>query len=282
MDPFSQLHSSRGGAVFKLLVFVVLSLGVLTAAWIFFMPMILTSTLTKRTGFSVKVDRLIMNPFSWSVDMQGLVVANPHTFPRPDYVQVRSFQARAPMATLLGEQAEFDYVHLDISRMAFVRSVDGTLNAALFYERLFPSEKPAGEDDKSKSSKSAKPVKKTEPKDESEAKPVKKMVFFIHKLELKIDEVVVEDHLGRNPTSRTFNVGIDQMFLNVSDAKQLLTPAMMRCMAPAATTIGALIPGDLGKILSAAAGSPVSRDPLKRPTDPMKSIVDTLEESRKP
>lgn len=243
------------------------------------MPMILTSTLTKRTGFGVKVDRLIMNPFSWSVDMQGLVVTNPHTFPRPDYVQVRSFQARAPMATLLGEQAEFDYVKLDVSRMAFVRSIDGTLNAALFYERLFPSEKPAADDEKGKS---PKPVKKPSPKDEPAPPPVKKMVFHIQRLELKIDEVLVEDHLGRNPTSRTFNVGIDQMFLNVSDAKQLLTPAMMRCMAPAATTIGALIPGDLGKILSAAAGAPVSRDPLKKPTDPMKSIVDTLEESRKP
>jgi len=282
MDPLNQLRSVRGGAVFKLLVFVVLSLGVLTAAWIFFMPMILTSTLSKRTGFEVKIERLVLNPFSWSVDIRGLVVNNPHTFPRPDYVQVRSFQAKAPLETLLGEQANFDYVRLDISRMAFVRSVDGTLNATLFYDRLFPAEKLPGEDEKGKSSKSGdKSSKKADSKPEPE--PVKKrMAFFIQRLEVKMDEVLVEDHFGRNPTSRTFNLGVDQMFLNVSNAKQLLTPSMVRCMAPAATTIGALIPGDLGRILTETAGPPVPRDPLKRPADPMKTIVDTLEESRKP
>jgi hypothetical protein len=280
MDPLNALRTKRGGAVFKLLVFGILSFGVMSVAWIFFMPMILTSTLSKRTGFEVTVERLVMNPFSWSVDLRGLVVANPPTFPRPDYVQVRSFQARAPLATLLGEQAKFDYVRLDISRMAFVRNTDGTLNATLFYDRLFPTEKSLNEQEERGKTKS-KPTKRPD-KAGQDAEPSKKMVFFVRRLELKIDEVVVEDHFGRNPISRTFNVGIDQLYLNVSDAKQLFTPAMVRCVGPAATTIGALIPGDLGKILGAAAGPAVARDPLRKPADPMKTIVDTLEESRKP
>jgi hypothetical protein len=84
--------------------------------------------------------------------------------------------------------------------------------------------------------------------------------------------------------SREYNLGIDQIFFNVSDAKQLMTAPMVRAISPAATAIAGLIPGDLGKVLSAAAGSTggAPRDTQKKPVDPVKSLVDTLEESRKP
>lgn len=283
MQSLTGLQSRRGGAFFKLLVFLVLLVGVVTAAWIFFMPMILTSTLTKRTGFNVTVERLVMNPFSSSVSVHGLAVDNPHTFPRPEYVQVRSFEARAPLSTLFSDRPEFDFVSIDVGHMTFVRNTDGTVNATLFYDRLFPSEKLEDADKSKTPGKNVQKPGKPDAKTESKASPDKpKMAFLIRRLELKVDAVTVVDRFGRNPYSREFKLGIDQFYINVTDAKQLFTPAMVRSVAPAATTIAALIPGDLGKILAAAAGGAAPRDAVRRSADPMKSIVDTLEESRKP
>lgn len=271
----------HGGTIFKLLVFLVILSGVVVAAWIFYLPLLLTSTLTKKTGFDVKVERLMFNPFSAVVEVQGLVVSNPPSFPRRDYVTVRSFEARAPVATLLGRGSDFDYVRLDITRMVFLRNAEGTLNAMLFYDRLFPEEKPLPEDEKKPG---AKPQKKPDPKEAPTPPPVPrtKMAFSIRELDLKIDEVAVEDHYGHNPVNRDFKLNVDQHYLNVTDAKQLFTPGMIRAIGPAATTIAALIPGDLGKVLAAAAGNTSPHDPSRKPGDAMKSIVDTLEENRKP
>lgn len=284
MQSSTSLSTRRGGAVFKLLVFLAVSFGVLTAAWIFFLPLVLASTLTKRTGFEVKVERLVINPFSSNVDIDGLVVLNPPAFPHSDYVQVRNFQAQAPLSSLFGERPEFDYVRVDVAHMSFVRNADGTLNATLFYDRLFPLEKPLTEkEEKERKSKASAAGGKASPKIVREpALPRPRMAFLIHRLELKIDQVTVADYLGNNPTKRDFTLGVNQTFLEVTDAKQLFTPAMLRAIAPAATTIAALVPGDLGKVLAAAAGGGSPRDPSKKPADVVKSLVDTLEESRKP
>lgn len=272
----------RGGALFKLIVFLGLTLGVLVAAWIFFLPTILASTLTKRTGFPVKVERMVLNPFAANVDIDGLVVSNPHTYPVTDYIKVRNFQARAPIATFLGHKADFEFVRVEVSSVAFVRNTDGTFNATMFYDRLFPSEKPPVEEEKGKRPTNPPKPSAKQPDPTPAPAPKKLGPFFIQRLELKVDHVLVADYFGRNPTSREYNLKVDQIYFNVSDAKQLLTPATVKSIAPAATAIGALVPGDLGKILGAAAGNLNLRDTPKKTTDAVKSLVDTLEESRKP
>ncbi|HEU5079323.1 MAG TPA: hypothetical protein VFT72_08915 [Opitutaceae bacterium] len=250
----------------------------ITAAWIFFLPMILSSTLTKRTGFEVKVERLSMNPFAASVDLEGLSISNPHTFPRPDYVEVRSFQARAPFKTLFGDRPEFDYVKLDAPHVTFVRNTDGTLNANLFYDRLFPSEKP---DSDEPTPEKRKPTASPKSPRSQPAAP-RNTRFLIHHLELRVDKITWDDQYSRNPSTRNFDVHLYQVLEEVTDAKQLLTPAMMRAVAPVATAISGLIPGDLGQVFGAAAGGPMMREANKKAPDVASPEADTLEESRKP
>lgn len=277
----TRVSSDRGGALVKLLVFLVIFGGVLTFAWIFFMPMLLTSTLERRTGFKVTVERLALNPFSASVGVSGLLINNPSSFPRTDYVWVRSFEARAPVKTLFSERPEFDSVRIDISHIAFVRNQEGTLNATLFYDRLFPVEKPAAEPEDAGKKAPAHPAPKakqpTPPPEPQRPRP-KPMAFLIRHLELKLDRVTVDDRAARGSTPRDFTLGINQTFENVTGAKQLMTPAMLKAISPVGTVIGGLIPGDLGKVLSAAADAG-DQKPVK---DELKSITETLEESRKP
>ena len=271
----------RGGALSKLLIFLVIFAGVITACWVFFLPMILTSTLSKRTGFDVTVDKLTLNPFVAEVKVDGLVVLNPHTFARPEYLRVEHFRVRAPFKTLFSDRPEFDYVLVDIAHITFVRNTDGTLNAGLFYDRLFPPDHLPETDE------NGKPLKRPAPTPKPAVKPLPapvthQMPFLIHRLELKVANVSWDDESGRTPVRKRFNVAINQVFQDVTDAKQLFTPAVMHTVAPAATAIGGLIPGELGQVFGAAAGTPTSRDAAGKTGDNLKTMVDTLEESRKP
>src|ERR1035437_9886731 len=122
------MAGSRGGAFMKLVLFLVIFGGVLTAAWVYFLPAILTSTLQKRTGFNVKVTSLHFNPFNAKVDLTGFVITNPESFPRPEFIEVTSFNANAQMKTLFSDRPEFDYAWIEIAYVAFVRNADGVLN----------------------------------------------------------------------------------------------------------------------------------------------------------
>ena len=271
----------RGGAISKLLIFLEIFAGVITACWIFFLPMILTSTLSKRTGFDVTVEKLTLNPFVAEVNVEGLVVLNPHTFARPEYLRVEHFQARAPFKTLFSERPEFDYVVVDIAHITFVRNTDGTLNAGLFYDRLFPPDRPPQTDE------NGKPLKKPSPTPTPAVKalppPVaRQMPFLIRRLELKVKTVTWDDESGRTPVRKSFNVAINQVFQDVTDAKQLFTPPVMRTVVLVVSVFGGLFLGELGQVFGAAAGTPATRDAAGKTGDNLKTMVDTLEESRKP
>ena len=141
----------------KLLLFIVIFCGVLTASWIYFLPTILTSALQKRTGFGVKVTELYFNPFNAKVDLTGLILTNPESFPRPDFIEVRSFSANAKLKTLFSDRPEFDYARVDVAYVAFVCSADGVLNTKLFNDRLNPPP-PLTPEEKAEKEKSTKPA----------------------------------------------------------------------------------------------------------------------------
>jgi hypothetical protein len=275
----------------KLVIFLVILGAVVTTAWIFCMPLVLTSTLSKRTGFGVKVNSLVFNPFSAGVTIEGLIVTNPESFARRDYLDVQRFEATAPLKQFFEEHPQLDYVHLDIRQITFVRTREGTVNSTLFYDRLFPKPAPPPEPDpREKTKKSSSPGKESTKQPSppkappAEAPRPKTHDFLIKQLDLKIDKIVTDDRFGPNPVQKEVRLGIDQHFFNVGDPKQLLTRPVVRALAPVATALSGLIPGTLGDVFNSAVDAPANVDPKKKAAapDPMKSISDTLEESRKP
>ena len=311
---------NRGGALMKLLLFLVIFGGVLTAAWIYFLPAILTSTLQKRTGFGVKVTELRFNPFTAKVDLTGFVITNPDSFQRRDFIEVRSFNANARMKTLFSDRPEFDYAWIEVAQVAFVRNSDGVLNTELFGDRLNPQPS-AVEDEKHEAGKSSKPAQVTldakattgKPVDRTkiEKKPAAKdakaalgkdavavndktvpekpaeqpMRFLIHRLNVSLDKVIVADYATETPTVREFNRKIVYSFNEVSDPKQLLAPFALKSLEPVGAAIKGLIPGDIGKAFGAVTKT-TEEEPVKKPdapaVDPLKTVVEKLEESQKP
>ena len=305
----------------KLLLFLIIFCGVLSAAWIYFLPIILTSTLEKHTGFGVKVTELTFNPFTAKVDLTGFILTNPPGFPRQDFMEVTSFNANAKLQTLFSGRPEFDYARVEVAYVAMVRNADGVLNVQLFHDRLNPP-KPTSDEKSEKSGKfvpdakatqggpvnkpivdkksgakdskdpkakikepaakdkNAKDAKATEP--EPEEKP---MPFLIHRLELRLDKVIIADYGTPTPVIHEYNCKLVYAFNEVSDPKQLLAPFAFKSLESVGMAIKGLIPGDIGKAMDAATHS---SDPMiKKGTDtpgedPLKSVVEKLEETQKP
>jgi len=312
--------NNRGGALMKLLLFLVIFGGVLTAAWVYFLPTILASTLQKRTGFGVKVTELYFNPFNAKVDLKGFVISNPQSFARPDFIEVRSFSANAKIRTLFSDRPEFDYAWIDVAYVAFVRSADGVLNAKLFNDRLNPpSPAPADENaENEKDSKAAQLVldakvaqggpvdlskknKKTAPKDAkgspiteipevkgnavNEKPPAQPTKFLIRKLDIRLEKVIVVDYETPTPTVRQFDRKVFYTYNDVTEPRQLLAAFSLKGLESVGAAIRGLIPGGIGKTVGAVTAQ--SADPLlKKPEgpaeDPLKTVVEKLEETPKP
>lgn len=318
------MNGIRGGATMKLLLFLVIFSGVISAAWIYFLPVILTSTLQKHTGFGVKVAQLTFNPFNAKVDLSGFILTNPSSFPRRDFIEVTSFSANARMKTLFSDRPEFDYMRVEVAYVAMVRNSDGILNIQLFQDRLNPPK--AKDDEKSATDKTKKPVpdamatqggpvnlsksdkkpgakdsksnlkeptsKDKNVRDAKDAKvaevepPVERaMSFLIHRLELRLDKVIIADYAAVTPDIREYNCRLSYAFNEVTDPKQLLTPFAFKSLETVGMAIKGLIPGDIGKAMDAATRSsePMAKKASAAPdADPIKSIVEKLEETQKP
>jgi hypothetical protein len=316
---FNRLDN-RGGALMKLLLFLIIFGGVLTAAWIYFLPTILTSTLQKRTGFGVKVTELRFNPFNAKVDLTGFVITNPESFPRPDFIEVRSFSANAKIMTLFSDRPEFDYAWIDVAYVAFVRSADGVLNAKLFNDRMNPlqpapldenavgkedskatqplldakvtqggpvdlfkkEKKPASKDLKAAQ---AKEVADVNGKTAKEKPPEQPMKFLIRKLDVRLEKVIVVDYTTATPTVREFDRKVFYTYNDVTEPRQLLAPFALKSLESVGAAIRGLIPGGIGKTVGAVT-KPGEDSLLKKPEspaeDPLKTIVEKLEETPKP
>ena len=310
------LTGNRGGALMKLLLFLIIFGGVLTAAWIYFLPAILTSTLQKRTGFGVKVTELRFNPFNAKVDLTGFIITNPEGFPRPDFIEVSSFSANAQMKTLFSDRPEFDYAMIDVAYVAFVRNADGVLNAKLFNDRMNPPP-PAPADENAETGKAAKTnqitldakVSKGGPvslKPKPEAKPVEKsakdaavakdntaqeqpvekpMRFLIRRLDVRLDKVIVADYTTATPKVQEFDRKVYYTFKDVSDPKQLLAPFALKSLESVGAAIRGLIPGEIGRAVGAVTKTSEDQSLKKSDNpaeDPLKTVVEKLEETPKP
>jgi hypothetical protein len=295
---------------------------VLTAAWIYFLPVILTSTLQKRTGFNVRVTELHFNPFNAKVDLTGFVITNPESFPRPEFIEISSFSANAKLKTLFSDRPEFDYAWIEIACVAFVRNADGVLNAKLFSDRLNPAppmtsdekadflkklkpapialdakattggpvnlakveNKSAAKDAKTASGKETAEGKDAVAKERTEEPPMK---FFIKRLEVRLEKVIVADYTTPTPTVKEFDRKFYYTYNDVSDPKQLLAPFVLKPLESVGEAIKGLIPGEIGKAVGAVTKPgeevPVAKKKTDAPAeDPLKTVVEKLEETPKP
>lgn len=255
-----RLPSQRGGVLIKCLLLLVVIGAMGALAWMALLPYVVSSWVRERTGFDLKAEVFVANPFTGSLTARGVVISNPPTFPVPEFLQINEFSFKADAWSLLTDKPVFERVTLDIEQVALVKRADGRTNAEVFRSYLAS--------------------KGGQPAPESTARGKR---FVIKELHARFDRLVVADYTGSRLVRQEHAIQIDRMFGNVSDASQLLLPASLDQLFALGSAVGGLLPADIGRVLENALRS--GTDLLKQiPTDgrAFNGFSDTLEESKKP
>jgi hypothetical protein len=236
-------------------------------AWMLFLPLVVTSQLRQRTGFDATVQSLAVNPFTGRVELRGLVLTNPPTFPDREFVEVREFSARAEMFSLWSDRPVFAFINLDVAGVTLVKRDNGQTNAEAFQHNL----------SQAADSQQLRPVA---------AHPPRR--FLVRRLTVRFDRLVVVDHTGRPPATREYRLGLNQTYADVSDLSQLFAPAALQSLAPVGEALKGLVPGKFGRTLTdtlkeaAKSGSGFLKSVGRKAGEKTKDYFDALEESRKP
>lgn len=252
--------------IFKLLVVLAVLFAALALAWMLFLPAVLTAQIRSRTGFDATVQRLAVNPFLGKVELRGLVVTNPPTFPVPDFVTVREFRADAEVFSLFTDRPVFRTVTLDVAEVTVVKRPDGQSNAEVLHHNYSA---PAD----------------GQPRPPSSRPPQK---FLIRRLTLRLDQVVIADHSARLPVLHVYKLNLNQSYTDVTDVKQLLAPVTLQSLAPLGAALSGLVPGNFGAAINdamkdaAKTGLPWFKALGHKVEEKTKGYFDALEESKKP
>ena len=249
----------RGGCLLRLMVFLVVVGAALSLAWMALLPIAFTRAVRERTGFDAEVASLSANPFTGRLLVRGLVVVNPPTFPARDFVQVRSFEADLGWWSLLSERLVIESLTVDVRQVTLVKRGNGTTNLEAFRSGL------AGPGPISAATKPA---------------------VVIKRLHVRFDTLVLADHTESKPRVRTYKLGLDQQFSNISHLGQLFVPAVLRSFGAEedALNIVAFLPPDLVAKLgeTAKAGETWWKAAERKTGEVFRGFLDKLEETRKP
>lgn len=263
---------SRGGCLVRLVVLLVVVVAAGALAWMLFLPAVVTAQIRQRTGFDATVTGLSCNAFTGRLAVRGLVMSNPASFPVRDFVELREFSMEAEVWSWMSDRPVIDALTADVRKVTLVRRPDGKSNAEILQRALWGEARPAtGEP-------AAGPV----------ATPPRS--WLIRRLALRFDRLVIADYSGVKPVVQEHVLGLDQRYENVTEAKQLLVPDVLRGLAAVdlGPTLGRLVPGELGRALGdkvragAAQGAEAFKEAGLQAADLLKGLREKLEESRKP
>ena len=280
MRNVNRQSARRGGIFFKLLIFLAALFAVIALAWMLFLPAFVIRQIRTRTGFDATVASLSCNPFTGRLTIRGLVLTNPPGFSTGDFVQLREFRLEGDLWSLYSERIVLDELVIDVRRLALVRRADGLPNAELFeenlglIERAAPGTRATLAESTSRNAKPPPPARK----------------FLIRKLTLRFDQLLVADDSPAKPEVREYKLALDQHYENVTEAKQLLVPDVLRRVAAEnlGPALAKLVPGDFGRALgdsardAAKSGEALLKDAGDKATDLLHGLREKLEQTKKP
>lgn len=237
-----------------LLLGVVLGIG--SILWVLLLPTMVASVIRSRTGFTLQVDKISVNPFTANARISGLVLENPAGWPETNFVNLRQFQADVDLLPLLGHRFVADEIAVDVAQLTLVRNQDGVLNAMAFKDGLTGRPEPG------------------RPPADSGKSPQ----FLIRHLVLKFDKLVYADYSGRRPVVKDYNLNLNRNLANVDSLTKIVSPFTGAALGVMSNAVGGLFkvkPDLLEQSVGALQGAG------KKTGETLKSIFQSLEK-RKP
>jgi hypothetical protein len=228
---------TRGGILLKaLLAFAVLSVAT-AIAWIVLLPSLVASTIHSKTGFTVKIDRLSVNPFTANLQLTGLVLQNPEGWPEPGFIAVRKFKADVRLWSLVSGPFVANEVVADIAQVTVVKNQQGLLNTSAF-SRGFSGGGSRG---------SGTPNRAGPPAQSNE----KNRGFLIHRLDLKFDKLVYADYSRGSPVVKTYAINLDRELTEVDSMAKIISPLTGSALGVVAGAFGGMSAKDAGALSDA-------------------------------
>ncbi|MFI5335319.1 MAG: hypothetical protein ACHQ5A_00940 [Opitutales bacterium] len=251
----------RGGVMLKLLLLLAGVLAAGALAWMALLPYALTSWVRDRTGFDVAVDTLMVNPLTGRIHARGLVLGNPPTFPRTEFLQVREFAVDADLATLFSAKPVLRHVTLDVALIALVKRADGRTNLEVFRDYLADQAEAGGG-----------------------GTLTRQKSFQIRRLDVRFDRLLLADYTRSKPVVRDYPLRYIRTFTNVNDSRKLLLPTSLDQLYSLGGAVGSLLPEEAGRIVDEAmrSGEGMLKSVPPPNTRAMNGYSDALEESKKP
>lgn len=186
---------------------------------------------TKRvTGLELTIGDMDVGLLASKVDITDMQLLNPVGFPDKIMIDIPKFLVDVELASFFKKRAHVQTLALDLKELMVVRNKDRKLNLSAL--------KSVSE----KQKKVKKPVDQKEGKKEKEAPQV-----TIDTLVLKIGKVVYKDYSwGAKPLTKTFTIGINEVYHDITDPKKLVNLIIVRALQK--TNIAQLANFDLGSL----------------------------------
>ncbi len=244
----------------------VLGVALVAIVCLFFLKPIVKSQIEGRTGYTVKIDKLSLNPFTTNLVLDGLVITNPTSeFKTPGFVDLRALHGELSVFSLFSDRIVLNNARLDLPSVTLVRRDNNRpSNAGLFANRIL------GE-----STAPAQPDKPAEP-----SKPVN---FLIKRLDVNVGKVVVASETADGATSsRDYVINYTYTYENITEPKQFMTKELARSLLGVGSQLTDLIPGKFGESVDSVlkGGIKVIDNPEEATGSAVKSLLNKLVPSK--
>ena len=186
---------------------------------------------TKRvTGLELTIGDMDVGLLASKVDITDMQLLNPIGFPDKIMIDIPKLLVDVELASFLKKRVHVQTLELNLKELMVERNKDRILNLSAL--------KSVSE----KQKKVKKPVEQKEGEKEKEAPQV-----VIDTLILKIGKVVYKDYSwGKTPLTKTFTLGINEVYRDITDPKKLVNLIIVRALQ--GTNIAQLAHFDVGSL----------------------------------
>jgi hypothetical protein len=260
--PARRFGRAHGGILFKLLAPVAAVSAFAVLAWILFLPAFITHRIRGRTGFDATIAQLACNPFTGTIEMKGFVLTNPPTFPVKEFVELKSFSAKAGGLSLTSNPLVFETMDVELGNVTLIKRSDGVSNSAAFERNLADF---AGEPGRLASDAPARS-------------------YLVKRLRVRVSQLTVVDYVRGVERKRVYRLDLDQTYIDVTSLRQLAEPKTLAVLEPVALVARDLLPSGLRSAVEDALKPAATfvQDRAREAANQTKGFFDALEESKKP
>jgi uncharacterized protein involved in outer membrane biogenesis len=220
----------------KLIAFLVVVLVVLVLARNVVIKAAAETGVRAVTGMPLSIGKFDLDILNTAVDIEGLVLKNPAGFHDTGLVDIPKILIAYERASIFTGKVHLKDIEFDLKQFTVVKNEKGELNLDRL-KALQGTQKPSAQ----------------APKTEQPKAPAKPIPVQIDRMRLKIGKVVYTDYSSGKPSTKEFNINIDQSYENITDLYSVVRLIVLKAMM--SSGISNLVNFDIGGLQGTLTGA---------------------------